>query len=629
MSDEQPISEETTPAITKSRLRAMPKSPGVYLMKDRQGDVIYIGKAKDLRARVRSYFSGSDDRLSIPFLVEQVTFIDTLVTEDERQALVLEADLIRKYKPKYNIRLKDDRAYLIVRIDINHEWPKLQLVRQRKDDGARYIGPFAFAYELRTLIEAMQRSIPLRTCSDRVIYNRVRPCLEYQIKRCCGPCCIDVDKVQYLAWVDQAVRILQGNTKEVIAELKHDMARASEETRFEDAAEFRDRIRILNRIGEERHERMYGNESFDAFAMYREGGNAELSVMLVRDGRLAESKTFGFTNVQVPDEAILSSVLTQFYEGDATFPDAILLPFVLEDRAVREEWYSERRAKSVQLQVPKRGRKHRVMELTKTNAKQNFEARFSEVDRRGRILEALRDELQLEQVPRTIECVDISHFQGGATVGAIVALQEMSPDKSRYRCFHLSQEEPDDFASMREVLMRHLSRSAEDNTLPDLLVVDGGQAQLSQALAVRKELGLLQPALIALAKKRTGGMHYRAYEGTANPKAVRKPERIYLEDSTTPIVLDPRSEVLHLLERVRNEAHRFAITFHRKTRKKKTVRSALDRIPGVGPKRRDELLRQFRSVAKIKEATAEEISTACGIPSKLAQRILDALCSDE
>ncbi len=625
MSDEELHSTEDEPGISKARLRAMPKSPGVYLMKDADGEMLYIGKAKNLRARVRSYFSGSDGRISIPFLLEQVTFIETLVTEDERQALILEADLIRKYKPKYNIRLKDDKAYLIVRIDTTHEWPKLQLVRQRADDGARYIGPFTFAYELRALLEAMQRSIPLRTCSDRVIYNRVRPCLEYQIKRCCGPCCIDVDNAQYLGWVEQAILVLQGNTKEVIEELKADMARASEETRYEDAAEYRDRIKLLKRISSERHERMYGNESLDAFAIYREGGNAELSVVLVRDGRLAESKTFGFTDVQLSNDEILSSLLTQFYDGQTALPDTVLLPFELEDSAVRAEWYSERRGSQVQIQIPQRGRKHRVMELAKTNAKQNFEARFSEVDRDNRILEALKEELQLDQVPRAIECIDISHFQGGSTVGAIVALQEMTPDKSRYRSFHLSQEEPDDFASMREVLTRHLSRGAEENTLPDLIVVDGGKAQLSQALAVRKKLGLLQPAMVGLAKKRTGGMHYRAFDGEANTKAIRKPERIYLEGSSTPVILEPRSEVLHLLERIRNEAHRFAITFHRKTRTKTTVRSALDKIPGVGPKRRYELLRQFRSVAKIKQASAEEISTSCGIPIKIANRILDVL----
>ena len=614
-----------TSKVTKERLEALPRKSGVYLMKDAGGEVLYVGKAKDLRSRVRSYFSGSDERHNVQFLIERIDSVETLVTEDERQAIVLESDLIKKYKPRYNIRLKDDKAHLIVRIDMSHQWPRLDLVRSVKDDGARYIGPFAFSYELRTLLEVLKKTIPLRTCSNNVIYNRVRPCLEYQIKRCSAPCCLDVDHAQYLGWVEQAVRILEGHTEEVVKELRHDMDKASEELRYEDAATIRDRIQILERIGEEKASVQFGSGGIDAFGFYREGGNIELSVLMVRFGRLFESKTYGFSQVEVSDDEMLCSVLTQFYDGSRDFPDQIILPIEIEDIAVRRQWYSEQAEKTVELIVPKRGSKRRLLELALTNSKQNFEARFSDQNRSDRILEALRVELDLEEAPRTIECVDISHFQGGSTVGAVVSFKDMKPNKKRYRSFHLSQEVNDDFASMREVVSRHLSRCAEENTIADLMVIDGGVQQLAVARKVRSELGLERPNLIGLAKKRKKGAHYRAYEGAVELGAVRKPERIFVEDSNQPIVLNVRSEALQLLERIRNEAHRSAVTFHRKTRNKKSFKSVLDSVPGIGPKRRTDLLREFGSVAAIRAASAQEINQRCGLPIALAQRLLSAI----
>ena len=617
------VEEDTTP-VSKERLRALPQAPGVYLMKDKKGTVLYVGKAKNLKSRVGQYFAGGDGRHNVSFLMQKVHSVETLVTADERQAIVLESDLIKKYRPRYNVRLKDDRAHLMVRVDMTHEWPKLELVRQVREDGARYVGPFAFSYELRTLLEVVKQSVPLRSCSDRIIYNRVRPCLEYQIKRCAGPCCLDVDKAQYLGWVEQAIRILEGHTGEVVEELQADMHFASEQLRFEDAAAIRDRLEIIARISADRLETRFGTGSMDSFGIHREGHNLELSVLMVRQGRLFESKTFGFSDVEVPTEELLGSLLTQYYANDAYIPESVLLPIELEDMEARTEILSEQRGAAVLLIVPQRGVKRRLLSLSDENAKQNFEARFSRLDRTDRVLKALQVELDLPEMPRTVECVDISHFQGGSTVAAVVCFQDMKPEKSRYRCFHMSQEgKPDDFASMREVVTRHLSRCAEENTLPDLLVVDGGPAQLAQALQVRRELGLHTPAMIGLAKKRMiQTVPYRVVTGGAlRGPATKKPERVYLEDRPSPVVLNPRSEALHLLERIRNEAHRFAITFHRKTRARKTFRSELDGVAGIGLTRRNELLRVFRSVAAIRQSTPEEISERTGIPLKLAQKI--------
>jgi len=612
--------------ITKERLKALPISSGVYLMKDRAGTVIYVGKAKNLKARVRSYFSGGDERHSVQYLMRRVYSIDTLVTEDERQAIILEADLIRKYKPRYNIRLKDDRSYLFARIDLNAEWPRIELVRASKDDGARYLGPFTFGYELRTLLDVIKRAVPLRTCSDSVLHNRVRPCLEYQIKRCAGPCCLDVDRVQYLEWVRQAMQILQGRNESVLVDLAVEMERASQELRFEDAATLRDRLRVLQQVQQDTPQFSSNGASQDAFGVYREGDKVEVSVLMVRNGRLFEARTFGFPEVEVPDEEVLSSFLGQFYRDGREVPEEVLLPSALEDLEVREEMLREVRGSKVSLIVPKIGPKTRLIALAYDNAKENHAARFTDGDRSERLLRALQHELGLDELPRTIECVDVSHFQGGSTVASVVALLDGKPDKSRYRHFNLSQEgKPDDFASMREVVGRHLSRGAEENTLPDLLIIDGGPGQLSQARAVREELGLLRPTLVGLAKKRTAKVPYYAPGQGEGRGKERKFERIYVEASKTPIVLKEKADSTHLLERIRDEAHRFAITFHRRVRARKMFRSALEDIPGVGAARRAELLRTFGSVKAIAAATPEELTERCRVPARIAERIVSVV----
>jgi excinuclease ABC subunit C len=607
-----------------SRIQALPQDPGVYLMKDREGRVLYVGKAKNLKTRVRSYFQKQDGRINTQILAGKVCTVDTVVTLDERQALILEADLIRKLKPKYNIRLKDDKAHCLVRVDLSKPFPRLEIVRKVEKDGARYFGPYAFGYELRTLMEVINRTIPLRTCTDRVMHNRVRPCLEYQIKRCAGPCCFDVDVTEYSHWVKQAMALLEGKNKSVIQELEYDMEQASEEERYEDAALIRDRIVVLKKMLSDKPDLKLVPGARDAFGLYRVGSDVEITLVKVRQGRLSDAKTFGFDDVEFPNDELLGSFLSQYYLNSGDYPDEILLPFDMEDSREREIIFSEKAGFAVRITTPQKGHKMRLIDLASNNAEGNFAARHRGQGGEEILLRALKKELSLEEIPRTIECIDISHFQGDDTVGSVVAFKDGYPDKSRYRRFKLSEQgKPDDFSSIREVVLRHLSRQADEATYADLLIIDGGAGQLSSAMGARKELGLRQPALIGLAKKRNIKNPY--FKGTDKFQQEKKPERVFLEDSKIQVVLPPDSKALHLLERIRNEAHRFAVSFHRASRKTNLFRSSLDAIPQIGPKRKKELLKAFGSISAIKEASPEDVKKACNIPIKLAEKIISTL----
>ncbi len=625
--EDKPEDKILSEKFPRSRLKSMPELSGVYLMKDVRNKIIYIGKAKNLKARVQSYFNGSDTRRQIDALLEQVNSIETFITEDERQALLLEADLIKRYRPRYNVRLKENKALVYIRIDESHEWPRVELVKGRREgDPATYYGPFPFSYEARTLFDIIDRVVPLRTCSDRVIFNRVRPCLQYQIKRCAAPCCISIEKQEYDSWVNQAISILNGKNDLVKEELVKQINIASDALRYEDAAILRDRVKVLDQVSKDRAYSNYGSGNLQAIGYYREGTFAEVSCLTTVDGMLSSSHFYSFKDLVIDDQEVLQNVLRELYPPDKPIPETILIPFMLDDMEIREEILSTQASRKINLICPQRGVKVKLSELAQINAKESFEARYSDTSKNERILNAFKDTFELKQTPRVIECIDISHFQGSSTVGVVTSFKDGVPFKSRYRYFYLSQEgKPDDFASINEVVARHLKKCIEDDIFPDILLIDGGPPQLVQAIKARDGLGLEYPTLMAIAKKRD--LIIKQVNTPRGPGQLKKPERIYLEQRPIPFILPTSSEILKLFERIRNETHRVAIGFHRKSRSKKQLLGPLDEVPGIGFIRKRKLLKIFGSFKHIKEATVEELMNKGGLPRTIAENLIKVIQS--
>ncbi|RIL11864.1 MAG: excinuclease ABC subunit C [Proteobacteria bacterium] len=600
----------------KQRARRFPKEPGVYLMKDGRGEVIYIGKAKDLRARVLNYFTGADERAQVKFLLQKVERIEPIVTRSEEQAFILERDLISKHKPRYNIRLKDDKAYLSIKIDLNQPWPRLELVRKISSDGARYFGPYTFSYEMRNLLEVIKRAVPLRTCSDTVFYNRTRPCLEYQIKRCAGPCCLPVDREVYLEWVKQAISILEGKSEALSKKLEAQMESASGRLQFEEAAVLRDRIQALRNAKTNQEMISSDLEDRDYFSHSREGKLASVSVLRTRFGRIADTANFAFNDVVVSDQELLSSVIGQFYDEARGFPREIIVPYVLSDSELLETVLSRRAGFAVSLVVPERGVKHRLLKLAEVNARQNFSMNFEEEANAALAVKELALKLKLKQIPRKIECIDVSNLQGSDIVGAVISFYDGKPEKESYKRYNISfSGKPDDFAAIHEVVSRRLQAGLQDGDLPDLLVIDGGAGQLAKALQVRDALKI-NIEIIALAK----GRAERSGE-TSRKAAASKPERVFVEESSVPIALASEDIATLFIQRVRDEAHRFVLSFHRQKRSKRALRSVLDTISGIGPDRRARLLRAFGSVDAMKDAPLEDLAKAGRMSKLLAEKV--------
>ena len=604
----------------EERLTAVPPRPGVYLLKDRHGKVIYIGKAANLRSRVRSYLRGGDERSQVRFLVERLAEFETLVTASDKEALILENNLIKQYRPRYNIRLKDDKSYVSVKVTVHDPWPRVLVTRKIVKDGSRYFGPFASASAVRETLDTIRKVFPLRTCSDPVFKNRSRPCIEYQIKRCLGPCVLPVDRAVYEEHLRQAMLLLEGRNRDVVSALRRRMEEAAAGERFEDAARLRDQLRAIEKTQEPQQVVEHWGANQDVFGLYREGGSIEVQVLFVRDGKLVSNRSYSFDDWEFPDEEVLEAVLTQFYQAAShDVPDDILLPVAISDADVRAEYLSERRGKKVTLLVPQRGDKLRLVEMARDNARQSFAERRDAGKQAARMAAELQQRLRLANAPKRIECVDIANIQGTLSVGSVVAFDEGMPAKAGYRHFRIrSVEGADDFASMAEVLQRRFRDAKERGDLPDLLVIDGGPGQLSAASAVMHDLGITELEVVALAKERV------ERDATAS-EIRRRPERVFLPGRKNPVVLKPNSSALFLLQRVRDEAHRFANTYHRKLRARARLASPLDQVAGIGPRRRRALLRRFGSVKRIGEATAEELASVPGITLTLAAQIKERL----
>jgi len=625
MTEEQSAAERPepqTPEIGRAleeQIEALAARPGVYLLKDRHGKVIYVGKAKNLRGRVRSYFRGGDGRMQVPFLVGRVASLQTLVTANDKEALILENNLIKQYKPRYNIRLKDDKSYVSVKVTLKDPWPRVLVTRKIVKDGSRYFGPFASAYSVRETLDTIRKLIPLRTCSDGVFRNRSRPCLEYQIKRCLAPCCLAVDPAEYQRHLREAMLLLEGKKVQLISQLREDMARAAEELRFEDAARIRDRLRAIEKTQERQQAVSHGGNDQDVFGIYREGGFIEVQILFVRQGKLTGNQAYQLQDFEFPDEEVAAALLTQFYQGERYVPDEIILPVELEDAAERAEHLGERKGRKVEILRPQRGERVRLLEMAAENAAHGFRERQDAEKQYERMSEELQRKLHLRNAPKRIECFDISNFQGSLSVGSMVTFDEGEPDKNRYRKFRIrTVEGADDFRSMYEVLKRRFERAREAGDFPDLLVVDGGKGQLGVAVEVLRELGIGEVDVCGLAKLRV--------ERDARAAEIKhSEERVFLPGRKNPVVLKRNSNALFLLQRVRDEAHRFAITYHRALRKQERLRSVLDSIPGIGAERRRRLLKHFGSVKRVRAAGVEEIAAVPGISTAVAARIREAL----
>ncbi len=600
------------------KIDQIPSHPGVYLMKNAEGTILYIGKAKNLRNRVRSYFrkAGGDGRYQIRFLIPAVQDIDVLITDTEKEALILENNLIKEHRPRYNIYLRDDKEYVHLRLDPHEEWPKLTVVRRPQKDGSLYFGPYASSNAVRETLRSVYKLFPIRSCSDTVFKNRKRPCLYYQIHRCVGPCVEGLTtKEEYDELVSQVTLLLRGSGTELIKRLKEQMHEASEALRFEEAGRIYRRIQAIAQTVERQKVTSVQLRDQDVFGYYREGERVTIQKLVIRQGKLLGSATDTFRGQLLPDAEILSSYLNQSYAEISTIPQEILLPYDIEDREVLEELLAERKGKKIEITIPQRGEKQQLVLMANKNARMAFQKDRDQQQSLEDILAGLQQKLHLKNLPRRIECFDISNILGTHAVGSMVTFQDGKPDKKRYRRFKIKTVQgADDYAMMTEVLGRRYRRALEEDDLPDLIMVDGGKGQLNIALSVLWELGLEEPDLISIAKSRV--------RSNSQGKVVeRTAERIFLPERKNPVTFSSHSPLILLLQQIRDEAHRFAVSYHKQVRNRSILHSPLDEIPGIGEKRKQQLLRHFGSLKKIQEASREELEEVEGITRPLAERV--------
>ncbi|NOJ80092.1 excinuclease ABC subunit UvrC [Myxococcus xanthus] len=598
------------------KLDALPTEPGVYLMKDRRGQVIYVGKAINLRSRVRSYFNRTGDtRVFVSLLDQLLGDLETVLVSNEKEALLLENELIKKHRPRFNVLLKDDKQFISLRLDRTQHYPRLEVVRKYERDGARYFGPYSSAGAIRETLRVVNRFFRLRTCTDHVLANRKRPCLLHQIGRCPAPCVYPVPQEDYHRSVDEVVMFLEGKAGELVEGLRLRMKRAAQELKFEEAARIRDQLSAIERSLERQKVATTDFKDQDVFAFHREGDRILFYVLWVRQGRLNGGQAFPFGSQEFPDEELIASFVNLYYDQGSFVPEEVLLPLELEDgTGGLEALLTERKGERVRVLVPKRGEKLDLVKMAAKNAEQAFVERRRTKDETDTVLSRLQQRLGLRNFPRRMECFDISHFQGSAIVASQVAVTDGDADKSRYRKYKIKTlEKQDDFASMYEVISRRLKKGLEDNDLPDLLVIDGGKGQLASAHAAMKDVGVESVDVVGLAKSRDLEVFDRDAE------SARSPERIFVVGRKDPIVLSQNSAEMFMLTRMRDEAHRFAITFQKQVLRKSRVRSALEDIPGVGETRRKQLLRHFGSLKRVGDASIEELAEVVG--PAMAERV--------
>ena len=591
----------------EDKLSRLPDRPGVYLFRDAKAQVIYVGKAASLRGRVRSYFQESRPRdPKTDALVRQAVDLETVVTDNELEALMLEANLVRKHRPRYNIILRDDKHYPFLRLTTNEEFPRLLVARRVQNDGAQYYGPFYPATAMRETLRLTRQLFPLRTCSITIDGQLERPCIQYAIHRCNAPCTGWETREGYARTVRDVQRFLEGKDEDLVGRLTQEMEGAARETKFERAAVLRDQIQSLNKVRERQKIISTDELDQDVLGVVRQGDDACVELFFVRKGRLVGQEAFFFERVAGwSDGEILSAFVRQFYRKAVVPAPDVLLSEELPDAGLVTEWLSSLAGRRVALAAPQRGGRREFVALAEENAALALQYHLlSRDDRQQVVLEELRRSLGLTAAPNRIEGYDISSIQGSEQVGAMVVWENGGMKKDDYKRFKIrTVDGADDFASLAEVLRRRFGRALEEGSvLPDLVLIDGGRGQLNVGLSVLQDLGLDYLPVVALAKQA---------------------EEVYQADSPQPLVLDPTSPALHTLQKVRDEAHRFAITYHKRLRSRRTIQSALDAIPGVGPTIRTSLLKTLGSARRVRESSVAELAGVPKVTPKLAQRIYE------
>ncbi len=591
--------------IVEEKLKLLPDSPGVYIMKDSSGNVIYVGKAIILKNRVRQYFQSQRNHTpKVRAMVSHVADFETILTHSEVEALILECNLIKKHRPRYNISLKDDKTYPYLKLTMADPYPRLMMTRRILKDGAKYFGPYTDVTAMHESVKLLRKMFPMRTCRNM---NVDRPCLEYHIKRCIAPCTGKVDRDEYMAMVRAVSMFLEGHTADVERDIEKRMYEAADDCAFELAARLRDQLMAVRKVGEKQNI-VTGSGDQDAVGMARSEMGACVMVFYIRAGKMVGREHFLLKGIDgESDEDVLYAFLQQYYNQATYLPHEVLLPIVLpeERRQLLEKWLTEEKGAKVSLLVPKRGTKRDIVEMAGGNAgkflsDEQARQKLADAQTLGAVEELGRC-LGLKKPPMRMECFDISHNQGVETVASMVVFEGGVPKKSDYRRYKINSTEgkPDDFKSMREVTKRRYTKLSDDD-MPDLIVMDGGKGQLSSALEIIRGAGHMDTPVIGLAKRF---------------------ELVYTEGSSDPVVLPRNSQALYLIQRIRDEAHRFAITYHRKRLRKHNLVSILDHIDGIGPKRRKAIWDQFGSINKIKAASVDELAGVDGMTRPAAEAV--------
>lgn len=591
------------------KLKNLPDLPGVYLFKDSKGNILYIGKANSIKNRIRSYLSKElDDRKRA--MMKGVVDLEYFVTASELEALILEANLIKKERPKFNVILRDDKNYPYLRLDMGKQWPRLEVVRRIKKDGAYYFGPYVPAGAMWETLSFIRETFPLYTCK-RDLSRPSRPCIQYEMGRCLAPCSGFITKEKYHDVADEVRLFLQGRNKELLEGLEKKMERVSEGLAFEEAARLRDRIKALRRILEKQRIIYTDLTDLDVIGLAKEGSTVDIQILFVRNGMLFGKKDFLFKNLTTSHSEVLYSFLEQFYTNEILPPKEILVPAEVPSKEIIEDWLKEKSGSGVYILIPKKGRRAELIKMAEENALTSL--REYQLSARGKeeVLLDLKERLGLKRIPKRIEAFDISNIQGREAVGSMVALDDNTPKKTDYRHFRIrTVEGSDDYAMISEVIGRRYKRLLEEGgRMPDLIVIDGGKGQLNVAIKILGEIGIRGVDIIGLAKP---GDSYNV-------------DRVYIPERPEPIILPPISASMHLLQRIRDESHRFALAYHRRLRKKRTALSILDNIPTIGRVRKKALLSHFGSLKKIEEAEVDELIAVPGMNRKAANELYKTL----